>query len=570
MFISVAKAVFLRHHSCMNIYRLRDQLSVSMIAVFFDLCQTRNLSLTAQRLKKSKSQVSTLLRKLEEITGLTLVCRQGRQLYLNEQGLSLGKSLYALINLMSFAENINKPYSGQRQVATIGYIRVKIPIRFFGGGMSQALIRSVAICQRLYPRIFIYCEFFDNYNYYHYDQTFWFPDWQPLGELNINYNTTGKNDGYLSPWCLLRASSHQQEAINDLQTLSTYQLVIPKMPWEIVQQMVDFLESRYIHFIYQDTDYTQLLSKKIPQNQILLVNRLLLTSGLCSGHLLSPFPGDLNIGFDFQRQGAHRILTLFQSVFLRLVQKPARYFPLWHSRYTWRQWHYLYRVIDSGSFVKAAQELFVSQPAVSKQIYQMEQAVGGQLIDRQLGKQALIATEIGKPYLDIAKGIQIASDDFIRQVATQGAYQRRDLNLGILPSVDKNSYLLDLVMNKISHWQKQFPELRINIVEERHQHLLSLLHNQEIHLAVTEANAPGLTQYPISQPEELGLVIHPKFFPDMPIPAELSWQMATTYPLILMRNSTGIRVIIEQQCSKLGIRSCFYSVNTGCVTRAQN
>ncbi len=526
-----------------------------MIAVFFDLCQTRNLSLTARRLGKSKSQVSTLLRQLETITDLTLVNRKGR-FYLNERGLSLGKSLYALINLTGFAEQVNIAYLRTGKAPTVGYIRVKIPIRFFGGGMSQALIRSVAICRRLQPTVFIYCEFFDNYNYYHYDQTFWSPDWPSWGELTVNYNTEPSVDskGYLSPWCLLYENEHRQAAIDNLETLSAYQLVIPKMPWEMMQQMVNFLDSHRIPFVYHDVDYTQLLAQKLPADTVLLVNRLLLTTGLCRGHQVSPFPADLSVGFQIRQKGNHPVLSLFRSVFLRMVQKNAHYFPIWHSRHTWRQWDYLYQVMASGSFVAASKKLFISQPAVSKQIHQMEQAVGTKLIRRHMGKRTLTTTAIGRLYLDIAEGIHVASDDLLRQIATQASYQRQDLNLGILPSVDENSHLLDLVMNKVSRWQKQFPELRINIVEERHQHLLSLLHNQEINLAITEANSPSLTQYSISRPEALGLVIHPKFFQSAAIPTALTWQSAVTdYPLILLRKSTGIRSIIDWQCSQLDI-----------------
>ncbi|MBS9780992.1 MAG: LysR family transcriptional regulator [Gammaproteobacteria bacterium] len=540
----------------MSIQRLREQLSPQMVAVFFDLCQTRNLSLTARRLGKSKSQVSTLLRNLESTTELSLINRESKQVHVNEQGLSLGKSFYALVNLVHFAEQVNKAYSCNKKIPNISYIKVKIPIRFFGGGMSQALIRSVAICRRLQPKVFIYCEFFDSYNYYHYDQTFWSPDWQSLGELSINYQTKqhSHSHNYCSDWCVLHDNHRQKIDIESLEKLSNYQLIIPKMPWEIMQQMVDFLDKHHIQFIYHHIDYTQLLAEKLEKNQLLLINRLLLTSELCRGHQVSSFPSDLNISLHIKQQGKHQVLSLFQSIFERILQKPSHYFPRFHSRHSWRQWEYLYQVITTGSFVNAAKKCFISQPAISKQIHQMETSIGYTLIHRQAGKEPLKPTHIGKLYLDIAQGIHVASDDLVRQIATQNSYQRQDLNLGILPSIDEKSYLLDLI-NKITHWQKQFPELRINILEERHHHLLSLLHNQEINLAITEADVPSsLMQYPISSPEPLGLVIHPHYFHQTVIPQELGWQEITDYPLILLRNGTGIRADIEQQCARLGIQ----------------
>ncbi len=532
--------------------RLLEQLNYPMIAVFLDLCQTRNLSLTARRLKKSKSQVSTLLKKLEAITGLALVCRQGQTVYLNEQGLSLGKSLFALVNLTQFASQLSERHLRHGQVPVLSTMRLKIPIRFFGGGMSQALIRSVAICRRLYPDVFIACEFFDSYNYYHYHQTAWALDGAALGEMRINYCLNAREaEQTLSPWVLLSTGSRRPVAIDSLEALKHYQLLIPKMPWEIMQQMAAFLEARGIDFVYHHTDYTQLLAQELPADRVLLVNRLLLTQGLCRGHHLAPFPADLRVGFDIACSGSHPIFADFEAIFRRIVHKPAQYFPRWRAQHTLRQWQYFHQILVAGSVVGAAKQLYLSQPAVSKQLNQMEKMAGVPLLVRH-GGQTLRPTPVGKIYADIAKGMAIASDDLLRQVATQRAYQRQDLNLGILPSVDKNSHLLDLVMNKISKWQRQFPELSINIIEERHQHLLSLLHNQEINLAITEANAPSLTQYPISQPEPLGLVIHPDVLPT-PMPDSLSWQSVSDYALIVLRHGTGIRDLIDQQCSKLGI-----------------
>ena len=68
-----------------------------------EFCRTRSVSQTAANLGKSKAHVSVQLKTFAEQSGLTLYSRAGGHYYVNEQGLSIGKSIYHLANLNSFA-----------------------------------------------------------------------------------------------------------------------------------------------------------------------------------------------------------------------------------------------------------------------------------------------------------------------------------------------------------------------------------------------------------------------------------------------------------------------------------
>ena len=52
-----------------------------------------------------------------------------------------------------------------------------------------------------------------------------------------------------------------------------------------------------------------------------------------------------------------------------------------------------YTVAKSGSLTKAAEELFISQPAVSQAIKQLEQQLGGKLFNRT--RKGMELTETG-------------------------------------------------------------------------------------------------------------------------------------------------------------------------------
>ena len=48
-----------------------------------------------------------------------------------------------------------------------------------------------------------------------------------------------------------------------------------------------------------------------------------------------------------------------------------------------RQLRYLLAVAEAENFTRAAEKLFVSQPALSQQIQQLEELLGATLLDRQ-------------------------------------------------------------------------------------------------------------------------------------------------------------------------------------------
>src|SRR3954463_12442978 len=64
---------------------------------------------------------------------------------------------------------------------------------------------------------------------------------------------------------------------------------------------------------------------------------------------------------------------------------------------TLRQMEYLLAVVDEGSFPRAAERLFVSQPALSHQIKALEQSVGGDLLERQ--PHSVPLTPMGRAFL---------------------------------------------------------------------------------------------------------------------------------------------------------------------------
>ncbi|MEJ2347455.1 MAG: LysR family transcriptional regulator [Gammaproteobacteria bacterium] len=88
----------------------------------------------------------------------------------------------------------------------------------------------------------------------------------------------------------------------------------------------------------------------------------------------------------------------------------------------------LVAVAERGSFSRAAEQLFVTQPAVSKRIAALENELGTALFDR-IGHR-IVLTEAGRALLPRARGILAAVDDSRRLVANLAGRVSGTLSFG--------------------------------------------------------------------------------------------------------------------------------------------
>src|SRR4051794_41774350 len=83
-----------------------------------------------------------------------------------------------------------------------------------------------------------------------------------------------------------------------------------------------------------------------------------------------------------------------------------------------RQMEYVVAVVEEGSFTRAAQRLFVSQPALSHQVKALEQSVGGMLLERQ--PNAVRLTPMGRAFMPHAVAAVRAAEEARRGGASGG------------------------------------------------------------------------------------------------------------------------------------------------------
>lgn len=113
-------------------------------------------------------------------------------------------------------------------------------------------------------------------------------------------------------------------------------------------------------------------------------------------------------------------------------------------------------IAKSGSFSRAGQKLFRSQPAVSAQIRQLEQEYGGKLFDR-VGKSVRL-TSAGKTLLEFAGRLLNLKDESLRAVADQASAPRGKLTVGA-----NEATCLYVLPHVFAEYHRHYPLVQISI-----------------------------------------------------------------------------------------------------------
>ena len=143
----------------------------------------------------------------------------------------------------------------------------------------------------------------------------------------------------------------------------------------------------------------------------------------------------------------------------------------------------LIRVIEEGSFTRAAAALHLTQPAVSHHIRQLEAEYGIPIF--RPDKKELVPTPEGAVLIKYARRA-LALDRSARQAIEDSRRSLRHLAVGLTPTAGEN--LMPQVLALYCH---EHPETHINIVTDTINNLYQRMELYELDLAVVEGALPG-------------------------------------------------------------------------------
>lgn len=198
------------------------------------------------------------------------------------------------------------------------------------------------------------------------------------------------------------------------------------------------------------------------------------------------------------------------------------------------------------NFSRAAEELLLTQPAVTQQIKALEDEFGVPLFERGGGHIALSAG--GKALLPYAEKMKELSDEAAEAIA--GAYGEHAGELALGASQTIGQYLLPTF---IAGFRRANPKIKITARSGNSDHMLEALLSREIHMALIEG------------PEQRkDLHIEP-FMEDhmvLVVPAAHEWANSDValaqlkeQPLLMREFGSGSRRVVEHALASAGLKT---------------
>lgn len=198
---------------------------------------------------------------------------------------------------------------------------------------------------------------------------------------------------------------------------------------------------------------------------------------------------------------------------------------------TLKQLRYFEALARHRHFGRAAEACFISQPALSLQIKELESMFGAPLVER--GARQVQLTSVGEAFLVKARQILLGVEELENLVrASRGPLAGR-LRLGVIPTVAP--YLLPQIIASLAD---RFPDLELELRESVTRSLIDDLQEARLDMAIVALpiSEPTLQEFALFE-EEFVLVRH-KSESANPVPGP---QMLQTMRLLLLEEGHCFR-----------------------------
>lgn len=124
-----------------------------------------------------------------------------------------------------------------------------------------------------------------------------------------------------------------------------------------------------------------------------------------------------------------------------------------------QQMRYFVKVVDCANFTRAAEELYVTQPMLTKAIKTLEDDFGTKLIERT--SKSFRLTDAGKLFYQQASEMLYKYDDIFHSIEDIKASRKGQVKISI-PGVLIDVYFAPL----LTRFRKEYPGIDISIIEE--------------------------------------------------------------------------------------------------------
>lgn len=208
--------------------------------------------------------------------------------------------------------------------------------------------------------------------------------------------------------------------------------------------------------------------------------------------------------------------------------------------------HIFNSVAKHLSFTKAAEQLFISQPAISKAIKNLEHEYNTTFFIRK--RSSIELTAEGKAFLIYVQKIVTIYAEMEEQFLHKNETFPEFIHFGV--STTLSNYIIPKVIAK---FRGQFPQTKFNIISNNSETIENLVLNEEIDFAITEGSItnPKL-HFEKFMKDEIVLVTNinnPSFKK-----GSVAIEVLQTIPMIVRENGSGTKQIIDAFLMKNNVK----------------
>lgn len=206
-------------------------------------------------------------------------------------------------------------------------------------------------------------------------------------------------------------------------------------------------------------------------------------------------------------------------------------------------------VAELGTVSKAALRLRIAQPALSRQIGELEQELRLKLFDR-VGRR-LVLTSDGEQLLADCRGLLVYAN-----AIGEHAQELRRGDAGLLKVAASPQHIESVLSQFLHHYAKRYPNVQVQIIEAPGVEILAMLERGEVHLAQNLLH--------VVSSDERRFASQPLEFVDMLAACQpsvrlgkagkIEMEQLASFPLLVMDTQFAIRRSFDAACRLAGFK----------------
>ncbi|MCS7307868.1 MAG: LysR family transcriptional regulator [Aquificaceae bacterium] len=201
-------------------------------------------------------------------------------------------------------------------------------------------------------------------------------------------------------------------------------------------------------------------------------------------------------------------------------------------------------VADLGSFSKASEILYITQPAVTQQIKALERIVGAKLFQRHGGR--IVLTDEGKRIYQISKSLLSDYENLMEEMAKIKKDFKDTLLLGVSTTLSEYK-----VPELLVEFHQQLPNISIRVLVDNSQHIEEALSSGVLNIGVIEREPSDRFNSIKWFMDEIVFFTHPSH--PFASKGEIEPEELYDADLIFREVSSGTRKVVKEELERLGV-----------------